>query len=75
MLYQWLGEYPTVHIPIKGQNHCWSGHPNSGPDSSKPANMQMDATVIIAHFLKIDYSHYTPTIPTNVQNIVTYSMN
>ena len=44
-----------IHIKIQEQNHCWSGHSNSGPDSSKPENHYFDATKEICSFFNIKY--------------------
>lgn len=44
-----------IHIKVEGQNHCWSGHNKSGPDSSKPENHYFDATEEICKFFDIKY--------------------
>ena len=44
-----------IHIKINGQNHCWSGHRDSGPDSDKLENHYFDATEKICKFFDIEY--------------------
>lgn len=46
----------SVIIKVHDQNHCWSGHAKSGPDSDKESNKQFDATSIICSFFGIDLS-------------------
>ena len=36
---------------IDMQDHDWSGHPNSGPNSNTPANFYLDATYLLIKFL------------------------
>jgi predicted esterase len=80
LLFQWYNKShcskkksnPVVHVQITNQNHDWSGHLYSGPDSDSVYNATLDATVIVCHFLKIDYSEYTPTVSTDTSQIITY---
>jgi poly(3-hydroxybutyrate) depolymerase len=48
-------------ITIFNQNHCWSGHSNSGPDSNNIYNMHLDATYLLTLFFKLDIGNYKPT--------------
>lgn len=64
-------------ITIVGQDHCWSGHINSGPNSSitNTANFQLDATYLLTLFFNLDLGNYTnssmpntyKTIPSNLK--------
>lgn len=59
-------------ITLNGQNHCWAGHYNSGPDSNANANFSLDATYMVALFLNLKLGRYKPTvdtIPSNFLNI------
>ena len=49
------------YIVIDGQNHCWSGHKHSGPNSSNTNNLHLDATYLITKFFNIG-NNYKPTI-------------
>lgn len=60
-------------IKIDGQNHCWAGHYNSGPDSNENANFSLDATYLIALFLDLKLGKYKPTIDTIPPNFLKYS--
>jgi hypothetical protein len=64
---------PLVHIKVIDNNHTWSGHPSSGPDSFQSPNWTFDSTVTICYFFEISISFYTPTITTSVLGIPTYS--
>lgn len=58
-------------ITINKQNHCWSGHSNSGHDSNSPDNFHLDATYLFILFFNLTQGSYTPTvntIPTNLRN-------
>ena len=57
------------YIVIAEQNHCWSGHKNSGPDSSESNNFYLDATYLITKFFNIG-NDYIPTISTIPANFV-----
>lgn len=57
------------YIIISEQNHCWSGHKNSGPDSSESNNFYLDATYLITKFFNIG-KDYIPTIPTIPKNFM-----
>ena len=46
-----------IHIKVIGQNHCWSGHDKSGPDSHAHQNHYFDATDEICKFFKITYNN------------------
>ena len=47
------------YIKIIGQDHCWSGHIDSGPNSSDAANLQLDATYLLTLFFKLDLGNYS----------------
>jgi len=49
-------------ITINGQNHCWSGHTNSGPESNDAPNMNLDATYLLSLFFRLKLGKYIPTI-------------
>lgn len=59
-------------ITIFQQNHCWSGHTNSGPDSDYLPNMQLDATYLLALFFKLKMGNYIPTFTTIPYNFKKY---
>lgn len=54
-------------IKINDQNHDWSGHDSSGPDSTEQANKYLDATYLLCNFfnlkLKKDYKLKYNEIP------------
>ena len=57
-------------ISIIGQNHDWSGHLNSGPDSNEPENFYLDATYLFVLFFKLNLGNYVtnkPVVPTNLK--------
>jgi poly(3-hydroxybutyrate) depolymerase len=59
-------------ITINNQDHDWSGHYNSGPNSNEPSNFTMDATYLMIKFFKLEIGNYKPTvtlaIPSNLLN-------
>jgi hypothetical protein len=59
-------------ITIFNQNHCWSGHTNSGPDSNEAPNMYLDATYLLSLFFKLDIGNYKPTINTIPHGLYKY---
>jgi poly(3-hydroxybutyrate) depolymerase len=62
-------------ITIFNQNHCWSGHTDSGPDSDKPSNMYLDATYLLSLFFTLDIENYTPTVDTIPSGLYNYNGN
>lgn len=59
-------------ITINKQNHCWSGHENSGHDSNSPANFHLDATYLFILFFNLNPGRYTPTVDTIPKNLRNY---
>jgi len=59
-------------ITINGQNHCWSGHYNSGPDSNKSENFYLDATYLLILFFELDIGNYIPTVDTIPHGFINY---
>lgn len=57
---------------LNNQNHCWSGHINSGPDSNKSSNFNFDATYLLVLFFDLDIGNYKPTIPIIPKNFYNY---
>lgn len=58
-------------IAPTNQDHDWSGHNNSGPNSNLPQNFTMDATFLMIKFFKLVQGNYTPTVlhlPINLLN-------
>jgi poly(3-hydroxybutyrate) depolymerase len=47
---------------IDRQDHDWSGHPNSGPNSNRPANFHLDATYLLIKFFDFDIGKYKTKI-------------
>jgi poly(3-hydroxybutyrate) depolymerase len=62
----------NILISVIGQNHCWSGHTDSGPDSNKAPNMNLDATYLLCLFFKLNIGDYIPTINTIPYGLKTY---
>jgi poly(3-hydroxybutyrate) depolymerase len=71
-------------ISINNQNHDWSGHNDSGPDTnygpgnSGPGyiyNTYLDATYLLIKFFNLDKGTYIPTIYTIPSNLKTYDNN
>lgn len=59
-------------ITIYNQNHDWSGHYDSGPDSNQPANFTMDATYLMIKFFNLEIGSYIPTVQSIPCNLLTY---
>jgi poly(3-hydroxybutyrate) depolymerase len=59
-------------ITIQKQNHCWSGHTNSGPDSGGKSNLLLDATYLFALFFRMDLGTYVPTVTTIPPELLTF---
>ena len=66
-------------ISINNQNHDWSGHTDSGPDtnygSESVYNTYLDATYLLIKFFNLDKGTYIPTIYTIPSNLKTYDNN
>ncbi len=61
-------------IIIPDGDSCWSGHLNSGPNSSSSANLLFDATLAIAKFLKIQVSSsYVSPVKTDLSGLPIWS--
>lgn len=60
-------------ITVFNQNHCWSGHSNSGPDSGDISNMHLDATYLLTLFFKLGIGNYTPTCNVIPPELYTYN--
>jgi hypothetical protein len=54
------------------QNHDWSGHYKSGPDSDYHRTFILDATYLLIKFFKLQKGNYVPTISTIPLNLKTY---
>ena len=59
-------------LAITNQNHCWSGHHESGPESNSPFNFYLDATYLFVLFFKLKIGKYIPTVYTVPNNMQTY---
>jgi poly(3-hydroxybutyrate) depolymerase len=55
-------------LTVKGGNHVWPGHANSGPMSGEYPNMDFDATAEIARFFSIPMSVSHPLAGTHDLN-------
>lgn len=62
-------------ITIDGQNHCWSGHNGSGPQSDSPSNFYLDATFLLILFFKLRIGEYKPSIDTIPLHMKNYTNN
>jgi poly(3-hydroxybutyrate) depolymerase len=61
-------------ISINNQDHNWSGHHNSGPNSHEPANFNMDATFLMIQFFNFGIGNYKPTVQQAIpSNLLTYN--
>ena len=59
-------------ITINGQDHDWSGHFNSGPNSNLPPNFYLDATYLLVLFFKLNLGNYKTKIPVVPSNLKAY---
>ena len=59
-------------ILITDQNHDWSGHNYSGPDSDSGANFYLDATYLFVLFFKLNLGNYVTNIPVVPSNLKAY---
>lgn len=58
-------------IEVTDQNHCWSGHENSGPESSLEPNKQFDATAAICSFFNISLNKsYSNSFLSKTENLI-----
>lgn len=60
-------------ITINNQNHDWSGHYNSGPNSNEPSNFTMDATYLLTKFFNLSIGKYSPKVKTIPPTLLTYN--
>lgn len=60
-------------ITINGQDHSWSGHYNSGPNSSYSQNFNLDSTYLLIKFFELEQGGYVPTTSTIPPNLKTYT--
>jgi poly(3-hydroxybutyrate) depolymerase len=59
-------------IKVIGQDHDWSGHLYSGPNSSDTANTYLDATYLMIKFFDLNIGSYTPTVTTIPTGFLNY---
>jgi poly(3-hydroxybutyrate) depolymerase len=60
-------------ITITNQDHDWSGHYNSGPNSNLLPNFTMDATYLMVKFFKLLIGKYIPTVKPIPSNLLNYT--
>jgi len=60
-------------ITINDQDHVWSGHDDSGPNSNEPSNFTMDATYLMIKFFKLEIGNYKQTVQHIPSNLLNYN--
>lgn len=59
-------------ITVIGQDHDWSGHDHSGPNSNSSANKYLDATYLMIKFFNLNIGNYKPTVTTIPTGFLNY---